>query len=145
MAEGIMRSLVRGAQLHERIEVDSAGVGAYHTGEKPDRRAREAARARGVTLTSRARQFATAGFDRFDYVVAMDADNREDLLDLAPDAAARAKVHLLRNFDPAAPAEANVPDPYYGGPRGFDTVFDMCEAACQGLLDRIRADHRLES
>ena len=144
MAEGIMRSFVRGARLHDQIEVDSAGLGAYHVGEMPDRRAQEASRARGVTLNSSARQFTADDFERFDYVVAMDVENHEDLLDLAPDAAAKATVRLLRSFDPAAPADAEVPDPYYGGPRGFDHIFNMCEAACQGLLDTIRREHRLE-
>ena len=142
-AEGIMRSLVHGAQLHDQIEVDSAGLGAYHVGEMADRRAREASRARGVTLNSRSRQFTADDFERFDYVVAMDVENHGDLLDLAPDAAAKAEVRLLRSFDPAAPAGAEVPDPYYGGPRGFDNVFNMCEAACQGLLDTIRSEHHL--
>ncbi len=141
-AEGIMRSLVHGAQLHDQIEVDSAGLGAYHVGEMADRRAREASRARGVTLNSRSRQFTVDDFERFDYIVAMDVENHGDLLDLAPDAA-KAEVRLLRSFDPAAPAGAEVPDPYYGGPRGFDHVFNMCEAACQGLLDTIRSEHHL--
>ena len=143
MAEGIMRSFVRGAGLHDQIEVDSAGLGAYHVGEMPDQRAQEASRARGVTLNSSARQFTADDFERFDYVVAMDVENHEDLLDLAPDAAAKAAVRLLRSFDPAAPAGAEVPDPYYGGPSGFDNVFNMCEAACQGLLDTIRSEHHL--
>jgi protein-tyrosine phosphatase len=143
MAEGIMKSLIRGARLHDQIEVASAGTGAYHAGSPPDQRAWEASRARGVSLNTEARQFTADDFQRFDYVIAMDNENREDLLDLAPDAAARAKVHLLRAFDPGAPADAEVPDPYYGGPRGFDNVFDMCEAACQGLLTTIRTDHKL--
>ena len=138
-----MRSLVHRARLHDQIEVESAGLGAYHVGELADRRAREASQARGVTLNSRAQQFTDDDFERFDYVVAMDGENREGLLDLAPGAAAQAKVRLLRSFDPAAPDGAAVPDPYYGGPRGFDKVFNMCEAACQGLLDTIRSEHHL--
>ncbi|HAK55845.1 MAG: low molecular weight protein-tyrosine-phosphatase [Vicinamibacterales bacterium] len=143
MAEGIMKSLIRGARLHDQIEVDSAGTGAYHVGSPPDRRAWEASRARGVSLNTEARQFTAEDFAAFNYVIAMDSENREDLADVAPDAAAHAKIHLLRAFDPAAPSGAEVPDPYYGGPRGFDNVFDMCEAACQGLLKTIRTDHKL--
>ena len=71
----------------------------------------------------------------------MDVQNRAGLLALAPDEQARAKVRLLRSFDPAAPPEAEVPDPYYGGPRGFDEVFDICERACRGLLDHLRRAH----
>ena len=143
MAEGVMRSLVRGARLHDKIDVESAGLEAYHVGEAPDSRAWDASRAHGVTLNSHARQFEVGDFERFDYILAMDGENREDLLELAPDAAAGAKVHLLRNFDPTAPADADVPDPYYGGQRGFDRVFDLCETACQGLLDTVRKKHTL--
>ena len=143
-AEGVMRSLVRGAKLDDRITVESAGVGAYHLGEPPDRRAREAAKARGVTLNSRAQQFTAEDFDRFDYVVAMDRKNREDLLDLAPDARAEKKIHLLRSFDAKASIDAEVPDPYLvGGPKGFKHVFDICEAACAGLLAKLRDERGL--
>jgi|TARA_Y100001949_G_scaffold176147_1_gene188124 protein-tyrosine phosphatase len=141
-AEGIMQSLIRDAHLHEQIDVDSAGLGAYHVGAPPDRRAKEASEARGIGLNSRARQFTAEDFSSFDYVIAMDAENRQDLLNLAPDGEARAKVHLLRVFDLTAPADAEVPDPYYGGPHGFDNVFDMCQVACQGLLQTIRAEYQ---
>ena len=138
-----MRSLVRGAKLDDRITVESAGVGAYHLGEPPDRRAREAAKARGVTLNSRAQRFTAEDFDRFDYVVAMDHENREDLLDLAPDARAQEKIHLLRSFDANAPPGAEVTDPYFGGPKGFQHIFDICEAACAGLLAKLSDERGL--
>ena len=73
----------------------------------------------------------------------MDRQNRTGLLALAPDEAARAKVRLLRSFDPGSDPEADVPDPYYGGARGFDEVFDICDAACRGLLAHLRATHAL--
>ena len=73
-------------------------------------------------------------FDDFDQVLAMDRANRDELLKLARDGRDRAKVALLRSFDPTAPRDAEVPDPYYGGARGFDDVFDICERACRGLL-----------
>ena len=69
--------------------------------------------------------------------------NRDELLRLARGDADRAKVRLLRSFDPAAPPDAEVPDPYYGGPSGFEEVFDLCEAACRGLLAHLRREHRL--
>ena len=94
-----------------------------------------------MTLESRARQFTRADFERFDYVLVMDESNREHLTALAPDAAARAKIHLLRAFDPNAPPEAPVPDPYHGGPDGFELVLDLCEAACQGLIEHLRREH----
>jgi protein-tyrosine phosphatase len=138
-----MRSLVAGAGLEGQIVVESAGTAAYHIGELPDRRSREAAKTRNLTLTSRARQFARADWDRLDYVVAMDRQNYEHLAASAPNAAARAKLRLLRAFDPDAPADAEVPDPFHGGADGFEEVLDLCEAACEGLLAHIRREHRL--
>lgn len=143
-----MKALVRDAGLADQIVVKSAGTGGWHVGEAADPRSRAAARARGVELTSRAAQFTLADFDRFDYVLAMDRSNHRALLDLARNQAAKDKVHLLRWFDPAiAPdstaEDADVPDPYYGGPGGFDQVLDMCERACQGLLAHVRQHHGL--
>lgn len=142
-AEGIFLHLVREAGLHDSITVASAGTAGYHIGEPPDRRAREAARRRGVELPSRAAQFQVRDFSRFEYVLAMDGDNYRDLVRLTGDEEHRSRVHLLRSFDPAAPKGAEVPDPYYGGPQGFDEVFDLCEAACRGLLAHIRREHQL--
>jgi protein-tyrosine phosphatase len=142
-AEGVMRHLVREAGLEKAIVVDSAGTGSWHIGESPDRRACAAGRRRGVDVSGAARQFRRADFVRFDYVLAMDATNYDDLLELAPNAEAKAKLHLLRSFDPNSPANASVPDPYYGGPEGFDEVVELCLAACRPFLQRIRKDHRL--
>jgi len=138
-AEGIMAALVEEAGLAHAITVESAGTGAYHVGEPPDARAQQTARARGVMLGGRAAHFTARDFERFDYVVAMDASNRADLLDLARDDGQRAKVHLLRSFDPESLPGAGVPDPYYGGPDGFDEVFDICHAGCSGLLAHLRS------
>jgi protein-tyrosine phosphatase len=128
-AEGVMRRLVEDAGLD--IEVDSAGTGGWHAGEPPDERATLAARRRGVTLQGAARQVKQADFRRFDLLVAMDRSNQRELLALAPDEEAREKVRLLV-------PDADVPDPYYGGDRGFETVLDMVEAACRELLDELR-------
>jgi protein-tyrosine phosphatase len=143
-AEGIMHALVAESGLAQRIVVDSAGTSAWHVGEAADPRSRQCALERGVELPSRARQFVTKDFGRFDYVLAMDSENHGELAALAPDAGARTRVHLLRSFDPASPHGADVPDPYYGGERGFDDVFEICEAACRGLLLRVIEDHSLE-
>jgi len=142
-AEGVFRHLVERSGHSERFEIDSAGTAAYHAGESPDRRSSATARERGVTLGGRARQFVQADFERFDHVLAMDRANRNALMDLAPDATAGAKVRLLRSHDRDSNPEAEVPDPYYGGPRGFDEVFDICTAACQGLLDELLENHRV--
>jgi protein-tyrosine phosphatase len=142
-AAGVMKHLIGREGLSERVAVESAGTADYHTGELPDRRARAAARARGIDLDSRARQFVPADFDRFDYVLAMDSENECNLKRLAPDARARAKLRLLRSFDPASPLGAPVPDPYYGGNDGFEQVLDLCEAACSGLIAHLRREHGL--
>lgn len=139
-AEGVFRHLLREAGLEGAVHVESAGTGAWHVGEPPDARAAATARERGIPLSGRAQRFHAKDFARFDHVVAMDAHNRRALLDLAPDAASRAKVSLLRDFDPEGPRGAPVPDPYYGGDRGFDEVFEICHAACRALLARLRED-----
>jgi protein-tyrosine phosphatase len=143
-AEAVMRHLIKQGGLDKKILLDSAGLGDWHVGRARDGRSQAVGLRRGVPLAGVARQFQAQDFARFDYVLAMDRQNRAGLLALAPDAAARAKVRLLRSFDPAAPPEAEVPDPYYGGPQGFDEVFDICQAACAGLLDHLRRTHALD-
>jgi protein-tyrosine phosphatase len=138
-AEGVMRALVREAGLEDRIELDSAGTGAWHIDEPPDARATAAARERGIALEGRARQVERSDFAEFDLIVAMDASNLEDLRRIAPDESARAKIKLLRDFDPSSDGELDVPDPYHGGARGFDDVFDLVHSACAALLDELRA------
>jgi protein-tyrosine phosphatase len=142
-AEGIMLALVKEAGLHDHITIDSAGTGAWHVGERADPRSRETAARRGVELPSVARRFEPGDFARFDYVIAMDAENLADLRALARKAGHTEKIHLLRRFDAEAPEDAPVPDPYYGGDRGFDDVFDICHAACRGLLEHVVATHGL--
>jgi protein-tyrosine phosphatase len=138
-----MRRLLEEAQLTAHIEIDSAGTGDWHVGEPPDRRATAAAKRRGIEVLGRARRVVTKDFEYFDYVIAMDRSNRRELLRLAPDETGRAKVELLRNYDPGSPSEVDVPDPYYGEGDGFERVLDICEAACRGLLQHIRENHRL--
>ena len=140
-AEGVFRRLVREAGLEDRIGIDSAGTGGWHAGAPPDERATAAARRRGITLDGAARQVGPDDFDEFDLLLVMDRENHAELLRRAPGDEARAKVRFLREFDPASSArgDLDVPDPYYGGERGFDDVLDLVEAACAGLLDELRA------
>jgi len=138
-AEGVMRALVRDAGLEHRIELDSAGTGSWHIDEPPDARATTAARERGVELEGRARQVEPSDFAAFDLIVAMDRSNLADLRHLAPDDTARAKVRLLRDFDPDIDGQADVPDPYHGGSRGFEHVFDIVHRSCAALLAELRA------
>ena len=144
-AEGVMRRLVEQAGLADRVQVESAGTGGWHAGEPPDERATLAARRRGVRLEGAARQVRPSDFREFDLLIAMDRANLRELLAVAPDEDAAEKVRLLREFDPASSGapDLDVPDPYYGGDRGFETVLDMVEAACRGLLDELRAADRV--
>ena len=140
-AEGVMRSLVEREGLAGQIELDSAGTGAWHMGSSPDGRARGAARGRGIELEGRARRVEPEDFERFDLLLAMDNENARQLRALARDQSERAKVRLLREFDPdsAARGDLEVPDPYYGAAGGFEEVLDLVEAACEGLLAEIRS------
>jgi len=139
-AEGVMRHLLREEGLEDEITIDSAGTGAWHVGNPPDRRATAAAAARGIVLEGAARQVRPSDFDDYDLLLVADRENLADLRAIAPGEAARAKVRLLREFDPASEGapDLDVPDPYYGGPDGFEDVLDLVEAACRGLLTEIR-------
>ena len=139
-----MRGLLRDQGLEHAVAVDSAGTGDWHAGAPPDARATAAARSRGVTLAGAARVVAPGDFDDFDLILAADRSNLRDLRAAAP-AGTRARLHLLREFDPASAGapDLDVPDPYYGGDDGFEQVLDLVEAACRGLLDVLRADGRL--
>lgn len=132
----IFRTQVEEAGLGERITAESAGTGAWHVGEGADRRATLAARRRGYDLSAhRARTVEAADFDCFDYVVAMDYDNLDSLLAIAP-SKHHARVSLLLSYAPDC-SEEEVPDPYYGGSSGFDRVITLIEQAAAGLLAEI--------
>ena len=136
-AEGLFRRMTENAGLSDRIIVDSAGTNGYHAGEPPDARAVEAAARRGYDLSGlRARKFQREDFQRFDLVLAMDRDNHGILARLAQPSAG----HRLRMMMEYASRfrDTEVPDPYYGGPDGFDRVLDMLEDAARGLLEAIR-------
>ncbi len=138
-AEGVFRRLVAGAGLDGLIAADSAGTHAYHLGEPPDPRAQAAARRRGYDLSRlRARKLERDDFHRFDLLVAMDRDHEHILARLAPPSAGD-KVRLMMSFARGA-AHEEVPDPYDGGPEGFELVLDLVEDAAAGLLERLRLD-----
>jgi protein-tyrosine phosphatase len=138
-----MRHLVAEAGLSDRIVVESAGTSGYHLDEAPDRRATAAAKRRGIDIANRGKQFKSDDLARYDYVLAMDQDNLDDLLALDVHKKHEGKIRLLRSFDPVSPPGAKVPDPYYGGEDGFDHVLDLCTAACKQLLEHIREEHEL--
>jgi protein-tyrosine phosphatase len=132
-AHGVFEHLVKTRNLQDRIDVDSAGTHAYHVGEQPDARSQKTARSRGLDLSyQRARKVRPEDFEQFDYVLAMDCSNYADLEAIAT-AEQLAKLHLFMSFADGW-KEMEVPDPYYGGNQGFERVFDMVEAAAEGLL-----------
>jgi protein-tyrosine phosphatase len=137
-AEGVMRDLVRREGLEDWITMDSAGTGGWHVAAPPDARATATARTRGIVLEGAARRVRASDFEDFDLLLAMDRSNLRDLHRLAPDEEACARVKLLREFDPVPSGDQDVPDPYYGGPGGFEEVLDLVQAACAGLLAQIR-------
>ncbi len=140
MAEGVFRHLVREAGLEDRIETDSAGTHAYHVSQGPDPRAIDAAAARGVDISDlRARKAVAEDFERFDYVIAMDESNRRKLESLSQPSL-KEKLQLFLEYAQGL-TESEVPDPYYGGPRGFERVLDMVEIAADGLLEDVCERH----
>jgi protein-tyrosine phosphatase len=147
-AEGVMRGLVARDGVSETVELDSAGTGGWHLGSAPDERASAAALARGIALEGHARQVSCDDFIAFDLLIAMDRSNVRELRRLAGSDEQRARVRLLREFDPASGAHSperwvggdiDVPDPYFGSPGGFEEVLDLVQAACEGLLAQIVA------
>lgn len=135
-AEGVFRTLVGRTNQGGRIEADSAGTHAYHTGEPPDRRAQSAASKRGYDLSDiRARRVDENDFYRFDLIIAMDQDNLQQLEDVRP-RGTETPVELFLDYA-VDNTLADVPDPYYGGARGFERVLDLVEDASRGLLDAL--------
>ncbi|MBI3452334.1 MAG: low molecular weight phosphotyrosine protein phosphatase [Rhodospirillales bacterium] len=138
-AEGVFRAHVERAGLAPRILADSCGTHDYHVGEPPDPRSQQHALRRGYDLSElRARRIRDGDFAAFDLLLALDRDHQKILSRMAPPAA-RGKVRLLLDYAPAL-GRAEVPDPYYGGPNGFEHVLDLIEAASAGLLAALRTE-----
>ena len=137
LAESMFRHLAAEAGVADKYEVDSAGTGAYHVGERPDSRMRRVAVRRGFRYDGRARQFSRQDFDRFDLIIAMDMSNRNSLYGLARSQADRDKIHSMREYDPLGGPQDGVPDPYYGGMDGFERTYDIVERSCKGQLETL--------
>ncbi len=136
-AEAVFRKYVEDADLLDAVVIDSAGTHAYHIGNPPDRRSTTVAAERGYRMdVLRARQVSAGDIEQFDYVLAMDQDNLSILQQLAP-SHLRDKPQLFMSFAPQY-GLSEVPDPYYGGAKGFEQVLDMVEEACDGLVQAIR-------
>jgi protein-tyrosine phosphatase len=131
-----MNHLLAKANLADQFECDSAGTGAYHVGEPPDRRMTTAAQRRGIPLEGQARQFRARDFEQFDLILAMDYDNYRQILAQDISGQYRDKVRLMCEFA-TQHTEKEVPDPYYGGADGFEQVLDLLADACSGLLKKL--------
>jgi protein-tyrosine phosphatase len=143
LAEGVFRHLLDQEGLSDRFRVDSAGTDSWHVGESPDVRSVRTASAHGIRLGGHARQTRPEDFRRFDYIVAMDRSNLAELQRYRDGVGGEASLYLLREFDPEGGPGAEVPDPYYGGPTGFEDVFAMVERSCRGLLHHILEEEDL--
>jgi protein-tyrosine phosphatase len=144
LAEGLFLHLARERGLSDRFEVDSCGIGDWHVGHDPDPRSQAVANKNGITLQCRARQVETPDdFETFDLILAMDRSNRRDLRELSPEEH-HGKIHLMREWDPDAGTGdegegPEVPDPYYGGPQGFEDMYAMLRRSCERLLDELES------
>lgn len=142
ISQGVFEDLLRREGLENEVSADSAGTGAWHIGEPPDARAQKSASDRGFDLSDqRARRVTLEDCRTFDYVIPMDEDNYESVAALCRQS--KAEVKLFLEYASDSP-EREVPDPYFGGPDGFEHVLDLIEEAAAGLLEDIRKRH-LES
>lgn len=141
LAEALFRDETARAGLGNRFRIDSAGTSNYHRGEPPDARTAAVAAKRGVQLRGKSRPITEADLASFDHVIAIDAENRRAVEALRNGGGA--EVRLLREFDAGSDGDLDVPDPYFGGPRGFEDVHDLVARSVRGLLAHLRAMHGL--
>lgn len=137
-ADGVMRSIVKENGQESRFLIDSAGTGGYHIGDLPDQRMRVHARRRGLELTHICRQVRESDFDNFDLIIGMDESNLRNLRRLAPTVEAEAKIVPMAAWVDAALRYDHIPDPYYDGAEGFETVLDLLQNGCQNLYNSLR-------
>lgn len=137
LAEGILQSKLPA----DKFTVDSAGTGNWHAGQGPDHRSVATAKNRGLDIScQKARQIKQSDFTEFDHIYVMDSSNLRDVQQLAPNALAKAKVKLM--MDEIFPGKKiDVPDPYFGGPEGFDKVYDMLDEACEMVASKLLKEH----
>ena len=136
--EGVLRHLAEREGIASDLTIASCGIGDWHIGHPPDARIREAAKARGVTLNTKAKPFVSNYLDEFDYILAADESVREHLLKYAKSPEQRAKIYFMTAFAKAY-KDISVPDPYYEGDGAFEHVLDILEDSCQGLINEIKS------
>ncbi len=136
--EGVMQHIINETGFENYFEIDSAGTSAWHAGEPANSKSRSVAESHGVKLLSRARLFEKRDFDYYDLIIAMDHENRDNLMALAANDDHKEKVQLLREYD-ETPEDGQVPDPYYGGLSGFENVFQIVDRSCKNLFEQLKA------
>lgn len=142
-AEAVMTALVQKNDLQDLIICDSAATSGHHEGDESDPRSISHAASRGYQITSISRPFkAKTDFDKFDYIVTMDDDNYSEIMKLDLERRFGKKVFRITQFCTTQKIH-EVPDPYYGGPEGFEKVIDILEDACEGFLQKIKLDHKI--
>lgn len=141
-AEGVFKKIVEKNSLSDKIFIDSAGTSAYHVGERADSRMRKHASKRFYNLTSRSRQFVHNDFVQFEYIIAMDNSNYKDILKVDRNEEFGHKVKMMNDFSKEY-FGLDIPDPYYGGSDGFETVLDMLEESCSQFLNFLKEEHGL--
>lgn len=137
LGEGVLAHRLEEEDLSSRVRVDSAGTGAWHLGEPPDPRSTGVALRHGIALRGLARRVSVEDFHEFDYIFAMDRANLQDLRHLESQVEEGARLNLFREFDPDKDGDLDVPDPYYGGPDGFDVMFDMIDRTCAAFVEHL--------
>ncbi len=140
LGEGILAHRLEEEDLSNRVRVDSAGTGAWHQGDPPDPRSSEVAMRHGIALRGRARLVSVEDFHEFDYIFAMDRTNLRDLRHLESQGEGGTLLTLFREFDPHQEGDLDVPDPYYGGPEGFDLMFDMVDRTCAAFIEHLLSE-----
>jgi protein-tyrosine phosphatase len=140
LAEAIFKNKLKERGLQDQIQADSCGTSNYHIGGLPDPRTITNARSNGIEIAHFARQLCQADIREFDYVMAMDKSNYQNILKLEADKKFHTKVHLMRSYDPID-KNADVPDPYHGGEKGFQEVFDILNRTMDRFIDHLESEH----
>ena len=143
LAEGIFQNLVDNKKLSGQIFCDSAGTSGWHIGEPPDRRSEAIANQHGLTLNHSGRQLDKEDFQNYDYIIAMDKHNLEDIKNSSGfESFDSSRLFLMRKFDAEGKGK-DVPDPYFGGPEGFENVYQMLDRSCKKFLEYLQENHQL--
>lgn len=141
LAEAIFKHKVKERGLDQHIVADSCGTANYHVGDKPDPRTIANAIKNGVSIDHCGRQLCVDDFDNFDYILAMDNSNIRNIMRITSNKSWHQKIQLMRDYDPQGKGE--VPDPYYGGEKGFQEVFDILNRTTDSFLDRLTEKHHI--